>query len=170
VPIAVSPQQHRSYPNGAVLILEPTVCRVQAIGSGKQLWTRNYPGCGGLLESAIARDSTAFVRAGRELAALGNEGRERWRIKLEGDQIPRAIAAPTTLADSRVVIAESPRAVAVLDADGRPAWRFSVPTEEVLVAPPEGLATEGLALLTGVASYVLGADGELRSRVATTRQ
>jgi len=168
MPRDVSPQQHRSSPNGAVLILEPTACRIQAIQSGKHLWSRDFPACAGLLEFAIARDSTTFVRAGPELAALDSRGRERWRIKLEGDRIPRAIAAPTTLADSRVVVAESPRTVMALDAEGHPVWRFSVPREEMLVAPPEGLMTEGLALLTGVASYLLGADGALRSRVMTT--
>jgi outer membrane protein assembly factor BamB len=169
-PIAVSPRQILSYPGGAILVLDPAACRVQAIAAGKQLWTRNIPACRGLLEVAIARDSTAYVRADRELAALEPGGAERWRVSLEGEEPPRAIASPTTLADSRAVLAESPRSIAVYDSDGRVAWRFSVPTEEALVAPPQGLPTEGVTLLTGVASYVLGAEGELRWRLPTSRK
>jgi hypothetical protein len=65
------------------------------------------------------------------------------------------------------VIAESPRNVAVYDSHGKAAWRFALPSAEVLVAPPEGLPTEGVALLTEAASYQLGADGRLRWRVPT---
>ena len=165
-PAAVSQQQIHGYPNGSVLVVDPAACRLQAIDGGAARWTRNYPTCAGLLEAAVARDSTVYARAGRDLASLDKEGRERWRIQVEGAELPRTIAAPTTLADSRVALAESPRSVTVFDADGRPAWRFSVPTEEALVAPPQGLPTEGLALLTGAASYVLGAEGEMRSRGA----
>jgi len=169
-PVGLSPSQLISYPSGAILVLEPLPCRVQAVDGGKQVWMRNYPTCGGLLEAAVGKDSTSFVRAGRELAAIERDGAERWRITVEGAGLPRSIASPTTLADSRVVLADSPRSIVVYDADGRPSWRFALPSEEMMVASPQGLPTEGVAVLTGAASYVFGADGELRFRLTTGRK
>jgi outer membrane protein assembly factor BamB len=169
-PAVTSPERIVSFPGGALLVAEPGRCRLRAVSAGTQLWSRTFAACNGLLEPAIARDSTAYVRAGAELAAIELGGAERWRVRVEGDAIPRAIARPTTLADSRAVIAESPRSVAAYDAKGRPAWRFSLPSDETLVAPPEGLPTEGVALLGGASSYLLGADGKLRWRLPASGQ
>jgi outer membrane protein assembly factor BamB len=144
-PVGLSPSQLITYPSGAILVLEPVPCRVQAVDAGKQVWLRNYPTCGGVLEAAVGRDSTAYVRAGRELAAIEREGAERWRIPVESTDLPRGIATPTTMADSRVVLADSPRSIVVYDADGKPSWRFALPSEEALVAPPQGLPTEGVS-------------------------
>jgi len=169
-PVGLSSSQVIPYPNGAILVLEPLPCRVQAVEDGKQAWLRNYPTCAGLLEGAVGRDSTAYVRAGRELAAIERNGAERWRITVDGSGLPRSIASPTTLADSRLVLADSPRSIVVYDADGRLSWRFALPSEEVLAASPQGLPTEGVAVLTGAASYIFSADGELRWRITTRRK
>jgi outer membrane protein assembly factor BamB len=84
--------------------------------------------------------------------------------------VPGTIATPTTMADSRVVIASNLRALAAFTREGKPSWRFSAPSDETIVAPPMGMKTEGIALLTSHAAYALGSDGELRWRAAVSAQ
>jgi hypothetical protein len=153
------------YPNGAVLVTNPKLCRVSTLQSDRLRWMRDFASCGGFVAAAVARDSVAYVRAGKELFAIEIDGRERWRISLEGE-VPQAIAAPTTMPDSRVVVAASPRSVVAHDLDGKHAWRFSAPADESLLALPVGMHTEGVVLVTSRAAYALGGNGELRWRAA----
>ena len=153
------------YPNGAVLVTDPKLCRVSALQSDRLRWMRDFASCGNSLTAAVARDSVAYVRAGKELFAIETDGRERWRAALEGE-VPEAIAVPTTMLDSRVVIAASPRSVVAHGPDGKPAWRFSAPVDESLLASPIGMHTEGVVLVTSRAAYALGGNGELRWRSA----
>ena len=59
-------------------------------------------------------------------------------------------------------------ALSCLELDGKPAWRFSMPASETIVAPPVGMRTEGIAVVTSRAAYAIGADGELRWRAAVS--
>jgi outer membrane protein assembly factor BamB len=153
------------YPDGAVLVTDPKLCRVSALQTDRLRWMRDFASCGNFITAAVAGDSVAYVRAGNELFAIETNGRERWRASVEGE-VPVAIAAPATMPDSRVVIAASPRSVVAHDLDGKPAWRFSAPADESLLAPPLGMHTEGVMLVTSRAAYALGGNGELRWRVA----
>ena len=155
------------YPNGSVLVAEIAPCRVSVFELDRVRWTREFASCGGVLDASVASDSTAYVRTAHALFAIQPDGRERWRAALE-DSVPGMIATPTTMADSRVVIASNPRAIAAFARDGKPSWRFSAPSDETIVAPPMGMKTEGIALLTSHAAYALGSDGELRWRAAVS--
>jgi outer membrane protein assembly factor BamB len=155
------------YPNGSVLVAEIAPCRVSVFELDRIRWTREFASCGGVLDASVASDSTAYVRTAHALFAIQPDGRERWRAALE-DSVPGMIAQPTTMADSRVVIASNPRAIAAFARDGKPSWRFSAPSDETIVVPPMGMKTEGIALLTSHAAYALGSDGELRWRAAVS--
>ena len=155
------------YPNGSVLVAEIAPCRVSVYEIDRVRWTREFASCGGVLDASVASDSTAYVRTAHALFAIASDGRERWRAALD-DSVPNTIATPTTMADSRVVIASSTRAIAAFTRDGKPSWRFSAPSDETIVAPPMGMKTEGIALLTSRAAYALGSDGELRWRAAVS--
>lgn len=153
------------YPGGALLLGEPAVCRVSAIESDRVRWMREFASCGGLVELAVANDSTAYVRTGDQLFAIDFDGRERWRTSFDA-QVPRAIATPTAMLDSRAVVATSPHSISAYQLDGKPAWRFSTPTNETIMAAPSGMRTEGVGVATSHAAYVLGPAGELRWREA----
>jgi outer membrane protein assembly factor BamB len=155
------------YPNGSVLVADIAACRVNVFELDRVRWTREFASCGSVLEASVASDSTAFVRTAHALFAIAADGRERWRVAL-ADSVPRAIATPTTMADSRVVIAADTRAINAYARDGKPSWRFSAPSDETIVAPPMGMKTEGIAILTSHAAYALGSDGELRWRAAVS--
>ena len=155
------------YPNGSVLVADIAACRVNVFELDRVRWTREFASCGSVLDASVASDSTAFVRTAHALFAIAADGRERWRVAL-ADSVPRAIATPTTMADSRVVIVADARAVNAYGRDGKPSWRFSAPSDETIVAPPMGMKTEGIALLTSHAAYALGSDGELRWRAAVS--
>jgi outer membrane protein assembly factor BamB len=155
------------YPNGSVLVAEVAPCRVNVFELDRVRWTREFTSCGGVLDASVASDSTAYVRTARALFAIAPDGRERWRSALD-DSVPGTIATPTTMADSRVVIASNTRAIAAFARDGKASWRFSAPSDETIVAPPMGMKTEGIALLTSHAAYALGSDGELRWRAAVS--
>jgi len=155
------------YPNGSVLVAEIAPCRVNVFELDRVRWTREFASCGGVLDASVASDSTAYVRTAHALFAIAPDGRERWRSALD-DSVPGTVATPTTMADSRVVIASNPRAIAAFARDGKASWRFSAPSDETIVAPPMGMKTEGVALLTSHAAYALGSDGELRWRAAVS--
>src|SRR5688572_1799849 len=157
------------YPNGSVLVADIAACRVNVFELDRVRWTREFASCGSVLEASVASDSTAYVRTAHALFAIAADGRERWRVGL-ADSVPRAIATPTTMADSRVVIAADTRAINAYARDGKPSWRFSAPSDETIVAPPMGMKTEGIALLTSHAAYALGSDGELRWRAARSEE
>jgi outer membrane protein assembly factor BamB len=155
------------YPNGSVLVAEIAPCRVNVFELDRVRWTREFASCGGVLDASVASDSTAYVRTAHALFAIAPDGRERWRSAIDVS-VSGTIATPTTMADSRVVIASSTRAIAAFARDGKASWRFSAPSDETIVAPPMGMKTEGVALLTSHAAYALGSDGELRWRAAVS--
>jgi outer membrane protein assembly factor BamB len=155
------------YPNGALIVADPKQCRVTVLELEQIRWTREFASCAGLVDPAVAADSVAYVRTARELFAIERDGRERWRAALDAD-VPRSLGSPTTMADSRPVIVASPRSVVAYQLDGKPAWRFSMPASETIIAPPVGMRTEGIAVVTSHAAYAIGADGELRWRAAVS--
>jgi hypothetical protein len=161
--------RHAIYPNGSLMIADPFACRVSAIELGRMRWAKDIANCGGLMEVAIADDSVAYVRSAKELISLDPQGQERWRTRCE-EEIPRTSAAPTTMPDSRVVLVTAIRTVTAYQVDGKPAWHFSVPSNETIAGPPTGMRTEGVAVVTSQAAYALGPNGELRWRAAITAE
>ncbi len=68
------------------------------------------------------------------------------------------------LADSRVAFLATGRAVVVYERDGKVSWTFAPPADEVFVAAPSGMKTEGMILMTSRGVYYLSATGEVRWR------
>lgn len=166
-PEPVSAASALTTPNGGVLALEPGRCRVALLRDGAVRWEHLLSGCAGFLEANVAMDSTLYVRDPRTLTAFSPDGALEWAKKL-GDTAPtQLIAMPAVLADSRAAIATTAQTVTVFERDGAPSWSFSLPTGEALVAPPVGMRTEGMVLVTSSAVYYLGATGEVRWRTET---
>jgi outer membrane protein assembly factor BamB len=155
-----------TFPNGSVVTTDPKACRIALLRDGMTLWERESSGCGGLLEACIAMDSVVYVRTEKEVAAFAPDGTLRFATKLTDAPPPRTLAAPTSLADSRVALAATSKTLIVYERDGRVSWSFSPPSDEVLIAPPVGMKTEGIILMTSQGVYYLGAGGETRWRAA----
>lgn len=164
-PAAAGPRVY-ACPNGSVLATDPKTCRVALLHDGIVRWDRELSGCAGLLEAAVAPDSTAYVRTPKTLSSFSPDGALTWTVKLDDPTLPRTIAAPAPLADSRVAIAGSKKSLIVHDRDSKVSWTFSPPSEEEILAPPEGMKTEGIIVMTSQATYYLGATGEIRWRIA----
>src|SRR5206468_1801223 len=96
---------------------------------GATQWDREVSGCDGLLETSIAMDSVVYVRTMHDLASFSPEGTLRFSTKLTDPPPPRALAAPTALADSRVAIAATAKNLVVYERDGKVAWTFSPPSD-----------------------------------------
>jgi outer membrane protein assembly factor BamB len=165
-PALISRPATLAYANGSVLTTDPPSCRVVLLSEGNTRWDRQLPDCGGLLEAVVAMDSMLYVRDSTKLSSFDAEGTLRWSAKLEGGPMSQAIAAPTAMADSRVALATTPRRVDVYERDGKVAWSFSPPSEEVLRTSPVAMMTEGMIVLSSRAAYYLGASGETRWRIA----
>lgn len=156
--------------NGSVLTTNPKACRIALLRDGTTLWERETSGCGGLLEACIAMDSVVYVRTEKELTAFAPDGTLRFATKLSDPSPPRALAAPSSLADSRVAIATTSKTLVVYERDGSVSWSFSPPSDEVLIASPVGMKTEGIILMTSQGVYYLGAGGETRWRALAATQ
>jgi hypothetical protein len=152
------------FPGGAVLDVDPARCELRVIDDHGPRWVRELPGCRGVLSATIASDSTVYVRTRDSLRQFSFEGDQRWSVPVS--EVDREIAHPTTLRDSRPVLATSPREITVFSSTGNPAWRFALPAGEVLGAGPSGLAMEGVVLASRNAVYVVGSNGQLHFRVA----
>jgi outer membrane protein assembly factor BamB len=164
-PALLSMPQALPCPNGAVVTTDPSACRIALLRDGRLRWQRELPGCGGLLEAAVAMDSVLYARDKATLTSIDPEGEVRWARALVDPPPPTVLAAPTALADSRVAVAATPHRVDVYEQDGNVAWSFAVPSGEILLSPPVGMKTEGLVLTTSVATYYVGTTGEVRWRV-----
>jgi hypothetical protein len=154
------------FPSGAVLVTDATTCtvsRFEGISKGA-LWSVILPQCEGVLEAAIAPDSVSFVRTPTALVAIGPDGKERWRLSVGNEPLPRGLMVPAVTLDSMVIVASTSRVVMAFKNEGVQAWRFSVGEDETLVAPPLGSRGEGVFLLTNRAIYNVGSDGTLRYR------
>jgi outer membrane protein assembly factor BamB len=158
-----TPASH-TVPNGGVLVVEPGACRVRLLRDGTSSWEHELPRCNGFLEANVAMDSVSYVRDPRSLLRFEPDGWIKWTQKLADPPPPISIAAPTVLADSRAAIAATVKTVTVFEHDGTVSWSFSLPAGEELLAPPTGMKTEGLALVTTRAVYYLSAAGEVRWR------
>lgn len=154
-------------PNGSVVTTDPRACRIALHRDGIMRWDRELTGCAGLLEATVAMDSTVYVRDAKTISSFSYDGVTTWSAKLDEPAVPHAIATPTSLADSRAALASSTKSLSVYERDGRVSWTFSPPTDETIIAPPAGMKTEGIVLMTSQAVYYLGATGETRWRVAT---
>lgn len=167
IPTAESPSVPAvlAYPNGAIVTADPKTCRIALERDGTIRWDHEIGGCGGLLEATVAMDSMLYVRDPKTLSSFDPDGTLRWAARL-ADAPPHGLAVPAALADSRVAIAATTKSVVVYERDGKVSWSFSPPSDEVLVAAPVGMKTEGLALMTSRALYYLSAAGEVRWRVA----
>ncbi|HVU05836.1 MAG TPA: hypothetical protein VHE30_29005 [Polyangiaceae bacterium] len=153
-------------PNGAILVVDPLGCRVELVQQGESRWVHDFEKCGGLLDAVVALDSVTYVRDDQGVTSFDITGAVRFRAPVPSGSLPVALFPPTALADSRVAVAVAPGKITVFERDGKPAWSFSPTSEEVLVAPPAGMKTEGLTLFTSQAVYLLGATGEIRFRAA----
>jgi hypothetical protein len=162
-----APYRVASYPGGGVFVGDVATCSASMLtaASGTR-WTRALPRCDGVLEIAVAADSTAYARTGTGLVAFTPEGVERWRNAVGTEPVPRAILAPVTTADSLVVVAANPRLVLGFKGDGKEAFRFSPNAPERIVAPLARGLTEGVVLVTDAAVYLVGTDGTTHMRVA----
>jgi outer membrane protein assembly factor BamB len=165
-PISLSLPVIQAYPNGSVVTVEPKTCRVGLLRDGSVRWDHEMSGCGGLLETTVAADSTLYVRDQKSLTGFDPDGAQRWTVRLPDAPPPRALATPSALADSRVVLAATTKSVVVYDREGKVSLSFSPPSEEVLVTAPVGMKTEGFILMTSRAAYYLSATGDVRWRVA----
>ena len=154
-----------AYPNGSVITTDPKSCHVTLLRDGAVQWDREISGCGGLLESTVAMDSMLYVRDSKSLSSFDPEGNLRWTVRLSDTSPSHTLAAPAALADSRVVLAATPKSVVVYERDGKISWSFSPPSEEMLVTAPVEMKTEGVLLMTSRAAYYLSATGEVRWRV-----
>jgi outer membrane protein assembly factor BamB len=155
-----------SFPNGSVALTDPGACTVRLFRDGARAWEREFAGCAGFLEVAVALDSSLYARDGKSLTAIEHSGATRWTIPLKERPSFAAIATPTALADSRAALATDARTVTVYERDGTVAWNFAPPAGEILVTAPQGMKTEGLVALTTRAAYYLSASGEIRWRLA----
>lgn len=153
-------------PNGSVATSDPKTCRVALLRDGIVRWDRELSGCGGILEVTVAMDSSLFVRTPKTLSSFTPEGALSWATKMDDPALPQSISAPTSLPDSRGAVAVSKKSLVVYERDGKVSWTFAPPSEEEITAPPEGMRTEGVILMTTQATYYLGATGEIRWRVA----
>lgn len=164
--ISLSAPRVAACPNGSVLSTDPKACRVSLLHDGIVRWDRELAGCAGLIETAVAPDSTVYVRTPKTISAFSPDGALTWASKLDDPTIPRGISVPTALADSRVALASGKKALVVYERDGKVSWTFSPPSEEEIVTAPEGMKTEGVIMMTSQATYYLGATGEIRWRIA----
>jgi hypothetical protein len=153
-----------TYPNGSVLTVDPADCRIRLLRDGKVRWEHSSSACAGFLEANVAMDSTLYVREPKELSSFDADGALKWAKAITEPIPPQSLALPAVLPDSRMAFATSSRNVSVLDRDGSVSWTFALPSGEDLVAPPIGMKTEGLVLVTSRAVYYLGASGEVRWR------
>lgn len=158
-----------AYPNGAVVTIDPKACRISFERDGTIRWDHEISGCGGLLEGTVAMDSMLYVRDPKTLSSFDPDGALRWAARL-ADAPPHGLAVPAALPDSRVVIAATTKSVVVYERDGKVSWSFSPPSDEILVAAPAGMKTEGIILMTSRAVYYLSAAGEVRWRAAGQHQ
>jgi hypothetical protein len=157
-----------NFPGGAALVADPAQCSVSMLdGEQGVRWHAALPRCGGIADLVVAHDSTAYVRTLMGLHAFSIDGGERWRIAVGANPVPRSIFAPAVTPDSAIVVASSTRVVVAFRPDGQEQFRFQLPDDETLIAPPVGNATEGVLLLTSQAVYALGAEGQVRWRKAT---
>jgi len=157
-----------SCPNGSVVTTDAKTCRLALLRDGIVRWDRELSGCGGVLEATVAMDSSVYARTPKALSSFTPDGALSWANKLEDPTVSRHLAAPSSLPDSRVAVLASKKSLVVYEKDGKVSWTFSPPSEEEIVAPPEGMKTEGIVLLTSQAAYYLGATGEIRWRVANS--
>jgi len=153
-----------TYPNGSVAVIDPAKCSVHVLRDGGVRWSQVLAGCAGFLESNVAMDGTLYVRDPKTLSAFDPGGALRWAKKLPDGAMSLLLAVPAVLADSRAAIASAARSVTVFERDGAVSWSFSLPSGEELVAPPEGMKTEGLIVTTSRAVYYLSTSGEVHWR------
>lgn len=152
-------------PNGSVLTSDPKTCRISLLHGGILRWDRELAGCAGLIDAAVAPDSTVYIRTPKTLSAFSPDGVLTWNGKLDDPAIPHSISKPTSLPDSRVALAAGKKSLIVYERDGKISWSFSPPSEEEIVTSPEGMKTEGVIMMTSQATYYLGATGEIRWRI-----
>lgn len=154
-----------AYPGGDALVADARSCNVSRVdGKVGVRWQRTITPCDGRLATAIAADSTAFVRSASSLVAISPEGAERWHLAVGSETVPRAIFAPATTLDSQVVVAATIHGVVAYKNDGEESWRFRVGDDEQLLSPPTAGLGEGAFVLTSRALYLVTSDGSVRWR------
>lgn len=164
-PARASSRTIAGFPGGAVLDVDASRCELRVIDDHGPRWIRQFPACNGVLEAVIASDSSVYARGPDDVKLFSFEGEQRWSAPV--GRVDRELMKPTTLRDSRLVVATSPREITVFSATGNPAWRFALPAGETLQLAPSGLATEGVVLASKNAVYIVGSNGQLRFRVAS---
>lgn len=155
-----------AFPSGAVLVSDTTTCTVSRYENTSKgaLWSVILPQCEGVLEAVVAPDSVSYIRSPSGLVAISPDGKEKFRLGVGTDPLPRALMVPAVTPDSLVIVASTARVVLAFKGEGVQAWRFSVGEDETLVASPLGSHGEGVFLLTNRAIYNVGSDGTLRYR------
>jgi len=141
-----------------------TTCTVTLFQHSAPVWRQAIPGCAKGLEVALRLDSVVVARVEHLLIAWHPDGREAWRVMFEGDQVPRGLAPMAVLPDSHVVVAITPTTIVNVSVEGTESWRYSLPDDDPLVAPPEARRSEGLMLFTRSGASFLHSDGTLNGR------
>jgi hypothetical protein len=152
-----------SYPSGYALVGRAAECRVSMLGRAPtERWEYVVGDCGGVLNVAVAPNSTAFARSATELIAFAPDGKRAWTTNV--DKVQPELSELTVTLDSMVIAVSSPNTVVAFRSDGTAAWTFKLEGEEHIASSPHRSEAEGALVTTNAAVYALGADGAVRWR------
>lgn len=129
---------------------------------GDVLWEAVLPASDVIVApSAVALNSTAFVRSRKALQAVSSAGKWLWSKPLEGPAFANtpAVNAPAAFPDSTVAIAVADDIIR-FDDKGVVRWRVSIP-EGHLAAPLRAAMDGALFVPTTVGLYCLSPDGNV---------
>ncbi|MEI8254810.1 MAG: hypothetical protein WCJ30_03975 [Deltaproteobacteria bacterium] len=149
---------------GAQAIGDRLTCTVALYQLATEVWRRALSGCDMGLSVAIRFDRVVLARTEQLMVAYDPDGAERWRLTLDEGEPPPGLSDITVLRDSSAAVAVSPTSVMGVTADGRASWRFELPADTPILAPPRATETEGLVLATRAGALWLHNDGTFAGR------
>ncbi len=142
-----------------VVLGDRPTCTVALFARALASWRHVLPGCEKGLAVAMRPDGVVLARIENLLVAWSPDGAERWRLELGGREGDHSFARIAVLPDSHIVVAVDPTLIVNVSEQGRESWRFALPADAMLVAPPVALRTEGLVLFTRSGALFLHSDG-----------
>lgn len=129
---------------------------------GGVLWWLTMPNNEVLVgQPAVAANSNLYVRGNKSLIAFSPRGEVLWTKDLPlatGDPLTMT---PTTLNNSGVVLATSPREVVAFDPTGTKMWEFTLPGSTTMLSAPVNNPNGTIAIATEQALLGLTGDGAM---------
>jgi outer membrane protein assembly factor BamB len=129
---------------------------------GGVLWWLTMPNDEVLVgQPAVAANSNLYVRANKSLIAFSPQGEILWTKELPMATADAQIMTPTTLNNSGVVLATSPREVVAFDPTGSKMWEFTLPGSTTMLSAPVNNPNGTIAIATEQALLGLTGDGAM---------